>query len=343
MRNVAGFIKATEGVQEESWQARLDKMGTGDPVQAMADVERRMASNLKAYLRALDDDETGPSTDQLDGTPHARAKAHLKNGALQAVLGLDLQATSETSETGQNAAPAAIMAACASNFCATGRTEHTRTEATATPRGDTIHVAVHMELGAPMLSLDVEAQSSQLLHVPYRSMTAQLGVKTLDGMRTLTAVIDSGAAQSAVSARWLRAHPDLWDSRISSHHRFHGITGEPLHVDGVVRLDLQLGGYSFSTWAHVFTSMKSELLLGTNAIIENALVIDGGDCTVYPKKDPSAAVAVTYRLSTHGDMLQLNCGSTCVQQLRMKPAPVKVFGHERPAAQKAGVRRRNPK
>ena len=113
---------------------------------------------------------------------------------------------------------------------------------------------------------------------------------------TVRTIVDSGAAQCAVSSKWLRQHPELWNSRQAATHRFHGLTGEPLHSDGAVRLSFRMGQHTVSAWFHVFTNMHSSMLLGTNAIIENRLIIDGADQQLYAKGVPESAVAIDFKL-----------------------------------------------
>ena len=326
---MAGFIKSTEGVLSDSWQARLDDMGTPNPVDAISEADATFASTVKSYLRSLDNDETGMTL--MEDPKHDQRKELLTKGALQAVLGMDFDtvATGATQPRASTTDTATMSQAESSNFCATGITEPCRTGATAEPRNDRVHVVVQTELDPDQtarMQLS-SAATSTLLHTPYRSMTARLGVVTAKGLKRLLAVIDTGAAQSAVSARWLRDHPDLWDSRTTSPHRFHGITGEPLHVDGVVRLTLKLGQCYIDTWAHVFTHMKSELLLGTNAIVENSIVIDGDQRgpSLQLKSDPTTKVPICYKLDTEGEMLQVTSTSGVLHEERMRQSKTQVF------------------
>ena len=56
----------------------------------------------------------------------------------------------------------------------------------------------------------------------------------------------------------------------------------------------------------MFKHMHADMLLGASSIVENALIIDGGDCTIYPKKDPTQTVALTYKLSVDESAQQLS-------------------------------------
>ena len=110
---------------------------------------------------------------------------------------------------------------------------------------------------------------------------------------------------ATVRITWLRKHPELWDARIDAEHRFHGVTGEPLQTDGVVRLTLCIANHYISVWAHVFVHMHADMLLGASSIIENALVIDGADKTIYPKMDPSQCAELSYKLEVDEQSQQL--------------------------------------
>ena len=163
------------------------------------------------------------------------------------------------------------------------------------------------DVSAAMHSLDAPAHApSSRLNIPYRSMSTTLHLMDGDTAHRIHAVCDSGAAQCGVSLRYLRKHPALYAARRQSTHKFHGITGEPLATDGVVQLTLRMGGqHCINVWAHVFTHMHSDLLLGTNAIVENALTIDGGDLQLCIKNTPDSCVPLRYKLDTSGSDLRL--------------------------------------
>ena len=323
--DAAAFIKATEGVRKESWQGILDETGTTDPRIAADTHESAMARGFKQLIRTLDDGESESTFDSLKDGSIDRRCSYLRKAAIHAAFAWDPDDSGPTRDSG---APPSTGELQGSNFCATGSTETPQSTATTAPlRDDTVHVAVQWELedndatcsstqlsDSSMQQLDAE---SKLLHIPYRSMSARLKVEIGNTLQGITVVIDSGAAQSAVSSRWLKSHPQLWDSRTSSPHRFHGITGERLHTDGVVRLRLKLGEYWMETWAHVFTGMKSDMLLGTNALVENSLMLDCADCTLYPKAHPSQVVPVDYRLVASNGMLHVSSGDARLQSTQM--------------------------
>ena len=197
------------------------------------------------------------------------------------------------------------------NFGATGATQAQPTGETSEPRGDEVHVAVVYEMEGqggerPEKPHIMELQApdgapEEMLRIPYRSMSAELEVRTGEASSEATTkvrvIVDSGAAQCGVSSSWLKKYPGLWDSRRRATHKFHSVTGERLSTDGVVRLAFRLGSHWFTTWAHVFNHMHSKILLGTNAIVENALVIDGGSLELAAKGVPGAATALEYKLA----------------------------------------------
>ena len=323
--DAASFIKSTEGQLTSSWQHALDQSGVSDPVAALQEYEATMAKRFKTLVRMLDEDESTGSGLLPDGATVVRNHKH-KQAAMHAAFAWDPSDTGPTHDT--FSAPASTQSASAgSNFCATGYTDTPQpTSTTAPQRDDTVHVAVQWELESDTAQIAAAlSNDSKLLSIPYRSMSTRLHVEVGAALQSITVIVDSGAAQSAVSARWLRNHPDLWDARIASPHRFHGITGEKLHTDGVVKLRLKLGEYWLETWAHVFLNMRSDMLLGTNALIENALVIDCASRELYPKAHPEQTAQLDYRLTTVGDMLQVQRHGETVHSVRLNPTSRTVF------------------
>ena len=127
-------------------------------------------------------------------------------------------------------------------------------------------------------------------------MSTVVGVISAHGTHRVTAVVDSGAAQSAVSAAWLRSHPDLWTMMVPTKEKFSGLVGEVLETDGVVRLAIDMSGFQFQTWVHVFPRMVSDLLIGTNTLIEQGMVIDAAKCVIYATSQPQHRSPLSYRL-----------------------------------------------
>ena len=335
----ARFVQRTEGVEVNSWNdINSERNDSCD------DYEKRVSSKLQWLVRELENSEdcTG-DTFGLNREQKKASKEQAKKLLMQTAMHWDPSETASTAwSMPAHDSTSPSQQSCNSNFCSTGPTGAPLkpNAATPEPRGDILHVAVQwemdesgMQLASPRLpALGEFAKSSHLLKVPYRSMTAKLGVYSdvsTPSLVFLTAVVDSGAAQSAVSAKWLRAHPDLWDTRIPSPHRFHGITGENLQTDGVVRLKMKLGSFTFHTWAHVFVHMKSDMLLGMNAIIENALVIDGGDKTLCAKGQQNACVPVDYKLEVKHSILQVMQEGECVESQPLNKGSKHVFSPPR--------------
>jgi len=136
-------------------------------------------------------------------------------------------------------------------------------------------------------------------------MSTVVGVISTHGTQRVTAVVDSGAAQSAVSATWLRAHPDLWAMVVPTKNKFSGLVGEVLETDGMVRLTIDLSGFQFQTWVHVFPRMVSDLLLGTNTLIEQGMVIDAAKRVIYSTSQPQHTSPLAYRLSINSPRMQI--------------------------------------
>ena len=180
---------------------------------------------MQKLLHTLDDgndDTTGPNLQLHYALPRINKSRSqvgkiLLHNALSADFSPDTTGPTLRSITTDDATGA--VTACGSNFCATGNTgTFQQCGATAMPRGDTVHVAVLMEAPedgtspADSLSNDVmqataETQASpesRLLRIPYRSMTSTVGIATECGVKSVRAVVDSGAAQSAVSRRTMQ-------------------------------------------------------------------------------------------------------------------------------------------
>ena len=290
------------------------------------DYELRVAEHFRQLQRALDDPTTlAPEFGDLSSSTSEpmtdRRRAVARNSILQAAFNYDPLQGEDTSSTSDHsrACDTCVTGTCGtgSNFTATGIKTPTPNEETPESSGKKLHVAVlhEVEGSVDQALLDstiattesnASATSTYTLRIPYRSLTAQLGVLHDKELLKIKAVCDSGAAQTAVSSRWLRKHPELWASRINSEHRFHGVTGEPLQTEGVVRLTVCIANHYISVWAHVFKHMHADMLLGASSIVENALIIDGADCTIYPKKDPTQTVALSYKLSVDEAAQQLS-------------------------------------
>ena len=293
--------------------------------------ERTVASNLIALLRAIDhDDETAEGSVSHSSSSSAEArKRTLSNHVM-----LHMRDDSDFEERKQPCIRRATNCDPMRDSDFTVKTQH------ATNRDDTgqtveapldpanMHVVVQHEITGihqAMQAAQFKAPSDAprcSLNIPYRSLNTTMLVRDGDAFHLARVIVDSGAAQTAVSAKWLKRHPQLWDGRITATHRFHGITGEPLHTDGVVRLTLNLAGHLINVWAHVFVDMHVDMLLGASSIIENALVIDGADCTLYPKGLDAHSVPLQYKLTVSDQSGEINLlanGQVCFsQQAKLK-------------------------
>ena len=97
-------------------------------------------------------------------------------------------------------------------------------------------------------------------------------------------VVDSGAA-------WTAMRTDLAKKVFGSalrltapDFRFHGASGEQLQCQGWVTISLRVGDEPFSTRAYVFDNLSEALLLGSNTIVSQGLVVDGCNMALYPGK-----------------------------------------------------------
>jgi hypothetical protein len=290
----AAFVSSTEGVRNGTWEAVADDATCARICQTMAAAQQQVQHSITRLMRAIDtdrDEETslvtawGLNADEQEKQARYRQQALLQAAMYAPTAEPDgLTSASGTSSTDRDC-----------NFCATGATgkDIAKTVTTPTPRGDTVHAVVYyenddgtLELGGAQISnLEAPQQAPvETLRIPYRSMSAKVCVWVSEGKcMNVRSIVDSGAAQCAVSSKWLRQFPELWNARRAATHKFHGLTGEPLHTDGAVRLSFRMGTHTVSAWFHVFTNMHSPMLLGTNALIENRLVIDGADQQLYAK------------------------------------------------------------
>jgi hypothetical protein len=307
---IAAFVSITEGVRNGTWEAVADDATCARICQTMAAAQQQVQHSITRLMRAIDtdrDEETslvtawGLNADEQEKQARYRQQALLQAAMYAPTAEPDgLTSASGTSSTDRDC-----------NFCATGATgkDIAKTVTTPTPRGDTVHAVVYyenddgtLELGGAQISnLEAPEQAPvETLRIPYRSMSAKVCVWVSEGKcMNVRSIVDSGAAQCAVSSKWLRQFPELWNARRAATHKFHGLTGEPLHTDGAVRLSFRMGTHTVSAWFHVFTNMHSPMLLGTNALIENRLVIDGADQQLYAKGVPGSVVPIAYKLQVN--------------------------------------------
>ena len=207
-RSLETAINARE--QPPAWSSEMNAF----------DYERRMAAHFKQLQRMLDDDTAAAPCfgDITTAGTSSRNDTASREGLLQAALFYDPDrdvdsATSrphvrdcDTCGTGEHNY---------TNFAATDAQRARPNEDTPSTKGNRIHVAVMYEMADGDLSASSSqntvamiAQTTQspaaTLRIPYRSLTANLQVLDNGTLRKIRAVCDSGAAQTAVSARWLR-------------------------------------------------------------------------------------------------------------------------------------------
>ena len=319
---------------------------------------------MRALLNLLssDDDGTapGPAPALLSAADARRLSAQRQRELERMILLADTSTPVAAADDDTSPAPAPASSSGGAgrsrydNFSCTGATAREPNDSTPEAHGKKLRVCVLQEtegaspsvhaVSAAMQTLQAPAHvPSSRLDIPYRSMSTTLHLMDGGTAHKIHAVCDSGAAQCGISLRYLRRHPELYETRQRSTHRFHGITGEPLATDGVVRLTLRMGGHHcINVWAHVFTHMHSDMLLGTNAIVENALTIDGGDLKLCIKDTPGSCVPLQYKLDASGSDLRLLQGQadsapTCVYTQRMQPTGARRFAQVMPVHLNADV------
>ena len=117
----------------------------------------------------------------------------------------------------------------------------------------------------------------------YQAMQVDLGFERRDGTRVILRVTaDSGAAQCAISRAELeRLHQGSTPVIMSTSRSFHDASGRRMPVLGRLTMTLYLGGCALQAQVFVFENLSVPFLLGTNAIVENGLVINGYSKTLY--------------------------------------------------------------
>jgi hypothetical protein len=103
--------------------------------------------------------------------------------------------------------------------------------------------------------------------------------------------MDSGAAQSGVSLKWVQQnYPELLAQIEPSPQRFNGLTGDELYVEGVVKLPMLMGTTKILVYAHVFTNMHEDLLIGINGMVENSIIVDPAGHKTFVSGDATSQV-----------------------------------------------------
>ena len=148
--------------------------------------------------------------------------------------------------------------------------------------------------------------------IPSRATTAELGfgLPSEDDvdvyMMLLRVVVDSGAAWTAIRrdlVERLLNGKSLDEVLTPTTMSFHGVTGDRLRVLGSVTLLVCVGSMRLNTTAYVFDKMAVPMLLGTNTLRANGLVIHNAAGLLYKPvgedlfAPPETAVQISSTLS----------------------------------------------
>ena len=131
---------------------------------------------------------------------------------------------------------------------------------------------------SPELSSHTEEQSK------YQSTTMQLRLSSLEGkIATLTAVVDSGAAWSAIDLRSMRQYfPDTPIE--TTHRRFKDASNNVMAITGKATLLFNIGDLTLSASVFVFEKLGAPFLLGVNAIHRHGLTISTQRQVIYSER-----------------------------------------------------------
>ena len=135
----------------------------------------------------------------------------------------------------------------------------------------------------------------------YTSMKATLTLEDTDGTASPTlSIVDSGAAQCAIRLSTLTNKlPHLAAMLRPSTKRFVDASGNRMSLVGSVPLSLMIADRRITTDAYVFRDLGAEFLLGTNALLNNGLVIDGAHRRLYVSGDPLGGVPLIATMCEH--------------------------------------------
>lgn len=115
----------------------------------------------------------------------------------------------------------------------------------------------------------------------HQAMTASLEFQSGDGRVEVTVVVDSGAAYCAMRSSYLRENfPHESALLTPCSKRFHDASGRPMRVRGSTNLIFWVGECELSAEVYSFDNLSTDMLLGTNAIASNGLVIDAHHSTL---------------------------------------------------------------
>ena len=136
----------------------------------------------------------------------------------------------------------------------------------------------------------------------YQSMEANLQVGMAGGFaKTIRAVVDSGAAWSAIGRKTLEEkYPNALATLVASDvMRFVDAQGRGMPVAGKVRMHICAGDHCFWTDVYVFETLGVEFLLGVNSLVDGELVIDAKNERLFSLDAPSGAIQVSCARGGH--------------------------------------------
>ena len=121
----------------------------------------------------------------------------------------------------------------------------------------------------------------------YQSMAATLVIEDADGTTSpLTAVVDSGAAWSAMSLATCKRHyPQHYALMQKTKRRFIDASGNLMPPKGVINLTIHLGECRMTSSVFVFAKLGASMLLGTNTLVSHGLVINAHRRLLYTDPD----------------------------------------------------------
>ena len=151
----------------------------------------------------------------------------------------------------------------------------------------------------------------------YQSMAALIKVSTGEAqlVKEQRVVVDTGAAWCAISRAVLATkYPIVYSTMIPSTKLFLNASNKPMHLAGQVDMTLWLQDFALKSTVFVFEDAVP-FLLGTNAMMENSLIVHTGRQLLYPEVMPQAAVELEFaRPSGLAKVCHCPDSSRCSQQ-----------------------------
>jgi hypothetical protein len=147
--------------------------------------------------------------------------------------------------------------------------------------------AVHFEEEAdnlpppePLFNLYDDERSEEARAV---AMTASLPFEDADGrLAEIVAVVDSGAAQCAMQGAYFRKHFPLHaKALLPTRRRFLDASGHIMPAAGRIRFKFWLGDSLLQCNVYILEQLATPFLLGTNAMLSNAIVLNPWRRTLY--------------------------------------------------------------